>query len=89
MAAAARRADVPIVTGDTKVVEHGKADGMYIATTGLGRVDSRADLAPRARRRPAIACCFPGPIGNHGMAIMLARAELRDRGRYSARTRGR
>lgn len=75
MAAAARRAGVPIVGGDTKVVEHGKADGMYIATAGLGKVDNRADLRP-SRLEPGDQVLLSGPIGNHGMAIMLARAEL-------------
>lgn len=75
MATAARLAGVPIVGGDTKVVEHGKADGMYIATTGLGRVDARADLRPD-RLQPGDCVLLSGPIGNHGMAIMLARAEL-------------
>jgi hydrogenase expression/formation protein HypE len=75
MAAAARRAGVPIATGDTKVVEHGKADGMYICTTGLGVLHPRAELGPR-RVQPGDRVLLSGPIGNHGMAIMLARAEL-------------
>ncbi|HTU26286.1 MAG TPA: hydrogenase expression/formation protein HypE [Pirellulales bacterium] len=75
MAAAARSAGVSIVCGDTKVVEHGRADGMYISTTGLGQVDPRADLGPR-RVQPGDQVLLSGPIGNHGMAIMLARAEL-------------
>lgn len=75
LAAAARRAGVPIVTGDTKVVEHGKADGMYIATTGLGLIDPRCDLGPQ-RVQPGDRVLLSGPVGNHGMAIMLARAEL-------------
>lgn len=75
MAEAACRAGVAIVGGDTKVVEHGKADGMYIATTGLGSVDHRADLRPE-RVAPGDRVLLSGPIGNHGMSIMLARAEL-------------
>ncbi len=75
MAAAAERAGVPIATGDTKVVEHGLADGIYISTTGLGVVDSRADLRPD-RVEVGDQVLLSGPIGNHGMAIMLARAEL-------------
>ncbi len=75
MAAAAERAGVPIVTGDTKVVEHGRADGLYITTTGLGAVDSRVDLRPD-RVEAGDRVLLSGPIGNHGMAIMLARAEL-------------
>jgi len=75
MANAARRAGVPIVAGDTKVVEHGRADGIYISTTGLGQVDPRADLGPN-RVQAGDQVLLSGPIGNHGMAIMLARAEL-------------
>jgi len=75
MAEAARRAGVPIVGGDTKVVEHGKADGMYITTTGLGLVHPHADLGPQ-RIQTGDRVILSGPIGNHGMAIMLARAEL-------------
>lgn len=75
MAEAARRAGVPVVTGDTKVVEHGKADGMYISTTAVGLIDDRADLQ-LARVRQGDRVLVSGPIGNHGMAIMLARAEL-------------
>jgi hydrogenase expression/formation protein HypE len=76
LAEAARRAGVPIATGDTKVVEHGKADGMYISTAGLGLVDPRSDLALE-RVAPGDRVLLSGPIGNHGMAIMLARAELK------------
>ena len=75
MAAAARKVGVPIVGGDTKVVEHGKADGLYITTTGLGTVDERADLGVH-RVETGDCVLLSGPIGNHGMAIMLARAEL-------------
>lgn len=75
MAAAARAAGVNIVTGDTKVVEHGKADGMYISTTGVGLLDPRGELNI-ARVEAGDRVLVSGPIGNHGMAIMLARAEL-------------
>jgi hydrogenase expression/formation protein HypE len=75
MAEAARRAGVHVVTGDTKVVEHGKADGMYITTTGVGLIDPRADLR-LSRVEPGDRVLLSGPIGSHGMAIMLARAEL-------------
>lgn len=75
MAEAARGANVPIVAGDTKVVEHGKADGMYITTTGLGLVDARTELAPQ-RVRPGDRVILSGPIGAHGITIMIARAEL-------------
>jgi hydrogenase expression/formation protein HypE len=75
MAAAAAAAGVTIVTGDTKVVERGHADGMYICTTGVGRRDPRAQLAPGAVR-PGDRIIVSGSIGEHGTAIMLARGEL-------------
>jgi hydrogenase expression/formation protein HypE len=75
LAAAAKRVGAPIVAGDTKVVEHGRADGMYICTTGLGAVSPRAALSAQ-RVQPGDKVLLSGPIGNHGMAIMLARAEL-------------
>jgi hydrogenase expression/formation protein HypE len=72
MAAAARAVPVPIVTGDTKVVERGKADGLYINTTGLGvRLPGAAPGPDRAQVGDAIL--VSGPIGRHGMAIMSAR----------------
>ncbi|HEV3340232.1 MAG TPA: hydrogenase expression/formation protein HypE [Pirellulales bacterium] len=86
MARAARQAGVSIVTGDTKVVEHGRADGMYISTTGIGVIDPRADLHI-ARVRPGDRVLVSGPIGNHGMAIMLARAELEIRADIRSDTR--
>ena len=75
MAAAAAAAGVRIVAGDTKVVERGHADGMYICTTGVGRRDSRAALSPGALR-PGDKILVSGTIGAHGTAIMLARGEL-------------
>jgi hydrogenase expression/formation protein HypE len=75
IAAAARAAEVQIVAGDTKVVERGHADGMYICTTGVGRRDPRASLAPDALR-PGDRILLSGTIGEHGTAIMLARGEL-------------
>jgi hydrogenase expression/formation protein HypE len=75
IAGAARDAGVEIVAGDTKVVERGHADGMYICTTGLGRRDPRATLAPTALR-PGDRVILSGGIGEHGMAIMLARNEF-------------
>ena len=63
------------MAGDTKVVEHGKADGLYICTTGLGVMHPQAELHPQ-RVLPGDRVLLSGPIGNHGMAIMLARAEL-------------
>jgi hydrogenase expression/formation protein HypE len=75
IAAAAREAGVDIVAGDTKVVERGAADGMYVCTTGVGRRDPRARLAPDSLR-PGDRILVSGPIGEHGTAIMLARGDL-------------
>jgi hydrogenase expression/formation protein HypE len=75
IAAAARAAQVEVVAGDTKVVERGSADGMYICTTGLGLRDPRARLSPRGLR-PGDRVLLSGSIGEHGTAIMLARGEF-------------
>ena len=75
IAAAAAAAGVTIVAGDTKVVERGHADQMYICTTGLGQRDPRAELSPDALR-PGDKILLSGPIGEHGTAIMLARGEF-------------
>jgi len=75
MAAAARAADVPVVTGDTKVVERGKCDSMYIVTTGVGLIDEGVVLAPQLVR-PGDKVLVSGTIGDHGVAILLARGDL-------------
>ncbi len=75
IAATARAAGVAIVSGDTKVVERGAADQMYICTTGIGRRDGRATLSPAALR-PGDRLLVSGRIGDHGTAIMLARGEF-------------
>jgi hydrogenase expression/formation protein HypE len=75
IARAAREAGVRIVAGDTKVVERGHADGMFICTTGLGIVDERAKLSP-AGLRPGDKILLSGRVGDHGTAIMLARGEF-------------
>jgi hydrogenase expression/formation protein HypE len=75
MAAAAARAGVQVVTGDTKVVQKGKADGCYINTAGVGTVGDTIDLGV-ANARPGDAVIVSGPIGDHGVTIMLARGEL-------------
>lgn len=75
MAIAARRAGVSIVGGDTKVVEHGMADGMYVSTFGIGAIDPRAQL-DAAEVRPGDRVLLSGPIGAHGITILLARGEL-------------
>jgi len=75
MARAAREAGVPVVAGDTKVVERGKADGLYVNTTGIGTVDPLCRPGPR-RARVGDVVIVSGPIGRHGMAIMAAREGL-------------
>jgi hydrogenase expression/formation protein HypE len=75
MAAAAHRAGVQIVTGDTKVVERGKADGCYVNTAGVGLLDREITLSAAAAR-PGDAVLVSGPIGDHGVTVMLARGEL-------------
>jgi hydrogenase expression/formation protein HypE len=72
---AAAAAGVSVVTGDTKVVERGKADGCYINTAGVGVIDRGVSLGV-ARARPGDAVLVSGPIGDHGVTIMLARGEL-------------
>ncbi len=75
MAEAAREAGVQIVTGDTKVVPRGGVDKIYINTTGLGRV--LADPPPTgANARPGDAVLVSGPVGDHGMAVMVSRSGL-------------
>ncbi len=75
MRAAAATAGVQIVTGDTKVVQRGKADGCYINTAGVGVVGRGVSLGV-AHARPGDAIIVSGPIGDHGVTIMLARGEL-------------
>jgi hydrogenase expression/formation protein HypE len=75
MAEAAETAGVRIAGGDTKVVEHGKADGMYITTTGIGRLLPGVDVSPQSVR-PGDKVLLSGPIGEHGITILLARGEL-------------
>ena len=72
---AAQTAGVQVVGGDTKVVEHGKADGLYISTSGVGLVDPRVRLSA-ASVRPGDQVLLSGPIGDHGITILLARGEL-------------
>jgi len=75
IAAAAAAAGVDVITGDTKVVERGKCDGMYITTTGLGRSDPRASLSPGSLS-PGDRVLVSGAVGEHGTAVMLARGEF-------------
>ena len=75
MAKAAQAAGVSIVTGDTKVVQKGKADGCFINTAGVGLLERPVELGAH-RCRPGDAIIVSGPIGDHGVTIMLARGEL-------------
>ncbi|MGA8867723.1 MAG: hydrogenase expression/formation protein HypE [Candidatus Sulfotelmatobacter sp.] len=75
MAKAARGAGVRIAGGDTKVVEHGKADQVYITTTGIGRLLPGVRVDPLSVR-PGDKVLLSGPIGDHGITILLARGEL-------------
>lgn len=75
MAAAARDAGVRIVTGDTKVVERGHGDGVYISTTGIGVVADGVQLCG-SQARPGDAILVSGTLGEHGMAVMSQRENL-------------
>jgi hydrogenase expression/formation protein HypE len=75
MARAAAAAGVPIVTGDTKVVERGKGDGLFVNTTGLGLVPPGRDLRP-ARVAPRDAVLLSRSLGRHGAAVLAARESL-------------
>lgn len=75
MAEAAASAGVSVVTGDTKVVQRGKADGCYINTAGVGMIDREVRLSA-GNARPGDVILVSGPIGEHGITIMLARGEL-------------
>ena len=75
MGEAAREAGVPIVTGDTKVVERGKADGVFISTAGIGVVADGLELGGHLAR-PGDRIIVSGSIGDHGVAIMSSRENL-------------
>jgi hydrogenase expression/formation protein HypE len=75
MARAAERAGVPVATGDTKVVERGNADGLYVSTAGIGVVPPGIELGA-ARVREGDRVLVSGTLGDHGMAVMIARGEL-------------
>src|SRR6202789_4011602 len=86
MADAAQKAGVRIAGGDTKVVEHGKADGMYITTTGLGAPLPGVEINPQSVRL-GDKVVLSGPIGDHGITILLARGELDMEGDLRSDTR--
>ncbi|WP_281286774.1 hydrogenase expression/formation protein HypE [Catellatospora sichuanensis] len=75
MAAAARAADVRIVCGDTKVVQRGQADGCYITTAGVGLRERDHELGVD-KARPGDVVLVSGPVGDHGMTVLIARGDL-------------
>ncbi|MES0881127.1 hydrogenase expression/formation protein HypE [Roseibium sp. SCP14] len=75
MANAAREARVPVVSGDTKVVEKGKGDGVFITTTGIGVLADGVSISPM-RAKPGQAVLISGSIGDHGVAILSKRENL-------------
>ena len=75
MRRAADAAEVQIVTGDTKVVDRGKGDGIFITTAGVGRIEHALAITP-ASVRPGDAVLLSGDLGRHGMAIMAVREGL-------------
>lgn len=86
MGAAAEAAEVALVTGDTKVVDRGKGDGVFITTTGVGRVLPKAGIDPR-RIEPGDVVIINGPVGDHGMTIMCQRESLTLQGNLASDTR--
>ncbi|MBI0313271.1 hydrogenase expression/formation protein HypE [Streptomyces javensis] len=75
LGAAARAADVTVVTGDTKVVDSGHGDGVYVNTSGIGLIPEGVDIRPQ-RARPGDVVIVSGPIGQHGIAILSVREGL-------------
>ncbi|MFJ1991877.1 hydrogenase expression/formation protein HypE [Streptomyces asiaticus] len=75
LGAAARAADVTVVTGDTKVVDSGHGDGVYVNTAGIGLIPEGVDIRPQ-RARPGDVVIVSGPIGQHGIAILSVREGL-------------
>jgi len=75
MAAAAREAGVPVITGDTKVVEQGKGDGVFISTTGIGVVPHGVEVSG-ANARPGDVILLSGTVGDHGVAVLSKRESL-------------
>jgi len=75
MRAAADACSITLVTGDTKVVDRGKGDGLYVNTAGIGTVPDGLDLGPR-RVRPGDAILVSGDVGRHGIAVLSVREGL-------------
>jgi hydrogenase expression/formation protein HypE len=76
MARACRQAGVKIAAGDTKVVDKGHGDGIYITTTGIGLISKEVNIAPQ-NAKPGDAVVLSGTLGDHGMAVMSVREGLR------------
>jgi hydrogenase expression/formation protein HypE len=85
MAAAARAAGVAVVAGDTKVVERGRADGLYVTTAGVGTVAPAVRLGT-GRLQPGDRVLLSGTLADHGMAVMLARGDLQLEGEIESDT---
>ena len=85
MGSAARRAGVVVAAGDTKVVERGKADGLYVTTSGVGVLEHDLELGPD-RVRPGDRVLLSGTLADHGMAVMIARGDLRLEGDVASDT---
>ncbi len=83
IARAAEEADTPVVTGDTKVVERGRGDGLIITTAGLGEVPGGVRLEP-GRIRPEDEILITGSVAEHGLAVMAARESLGLRSRLES-----
>jgi hydrogenase expression/formation protein HypE len=75
MADACERAGVVLVAGDTKVVERGSADGLFVTTAGIGLVADGVEVGPE-RARPGDVVLFTGPVASHGVAVMSRRAGI-------------
>ena len=75
MQCTAMEANIIIITGDTKVVQNGKADGVYINTTGIGIIPTGVNISG-TRARPGDAVIVSGTVGDHGIAVLAARGEL-------------
>lgn len=86
MAEACRRAGVQLVTGDTKVVERGSADGLFVITSGIGIVPEGVEVGPE-RARPGDRILVSGPVASHGVAVMSRRAGISFEGELASDTR--
>jgi hydrogenase expression/formation protein HypE len=86
MGKAADAAEVLLVTGDTKVVDHGKGDGIFVTTTGVGRILPGAGIDPQ-RVQSGDVVIINGPVGDHGMTIMCQRENLQLQGDLTSDTR--